>query len=250
MVVTYTRAQVEELLDWRRTLRLARVLRRSTSTSARRIRRPTSSSAPAGSSSTPPSPTSSLEAERRKGVNALVLVSARRCGSKGTMRDVRDGSAAWKAGLAPGMTILAVNGQAYDSELFNDALKKAQHSTAPIVLITRQTDWFQTINARLSRRREISAPRTHRRQTRHAHPNRLTQSGEVTLSSSSVGAQRRSRPLPSKKPANIRRAFPMECYGPVSILCHCSASPLSRSSIAISIFSEVKRPISGRSQSQ
>jgi hypothetical protein len=44
------------------------------------------------------------------------------------------------------MSILAVNGQAFSPEIFNDALKKAQHSTAPIVLITRQTDWFQTLN--------------------------------------------------------------------------------------------------------
>jgi predicted metalloprotease with PDZ domain len=64
---------------------------------------------------------------------------------KGTVRDVRDGSPAWKAGLAPGMTVLAVNGQAYSNSVFADALKKAQHSTAPISLIVNQTDWFQTI---------------------------------------------------------------------------------------------------------
>jgi predicted metalloprotease with PDZ domain len=65
--------------------------------------------------------------------------------AKGTISDVRDGSPAWKAGLAPGMEILAVNNQAYSKALLADAIKKAEHSTAAISLITRQTDWFQTI---------------------------------------------------------------------------------------------------------
>ena len=66
--------------------------------------------------------------------------------AKGVVRDVRDGSAAWRAGLAPGMHILAVNNQEFSSDVLEYALKKAQHSTAPISLITSQTGWFQTLS--------------------------------------------------------------------------------------------------------
>jgi len=66
--------------------------------------------------------------------------------AKGVVRDVRDGSAAWRAGLAPGMHILAVNNQEFSSDVLEYALKKAQHSSAPISLITSQTGWFQTLS--------------------------------------------------------------------------------------------------------
>ncbi|MBV8373372.1 MAG: M61 family peptidase [Candidatus Eremiobacteraeota bacterium] len=65
--------------------------------------------------------------------------------SKGTVRDVRPDSAAWKAGLAPGMTILAVNNQEYSPDVLEYALKRAEHSTAPIALIVKQTGWYQTL---------------------------------------------------------------------------------------------------------
>jgi predicted metalloprotease with PDZ domain len=66
--------------------------------------------------------------------------------AKGVVRDVRDGSAAWRAGLAPGMHILAVNNQEFSGAVLEYALKKAQHSSAPISLITSQTGWFQTLS--------------------------------------------------------------------------------------------------------
>jgi predicted metalloprotease with PDZ domain len=66
--------------------------------------------------------------------------------AKGVVRDVRDGSAAWRAGLAPGLHILAVNNQEFSSDVLEYALKKAQHSSAPISLITSQTGWFQTLS--------------------------------------------------------------------------------------------------------
>jgi predicted metalloprotease with PDZ domain len=66
--------------------------------------------------------------------------------AKGMVRDVREGSAAWRAGLAPGMQILAVNNQAFSGAVLAYALKKAQHSSATISLITSQTGWFQTLS--------------------------------------------------------------------------------------------------------
>lgn len=64
----------------------------------------------------------------------------------GMVLDVREGSAAWRAGLAPDMKILAVNGQEYSPEALDYALKRAQHASAPISLITTQTGWYQTLS--------------------------------------------------------------------------------------------------------
>jgi predicted metalloprotease with PDZ domain len=60
--------------------------------------------------------------------------------------DVREGSAAWRAGLAPGMHLLAVNGQQFSADVLEYAVKRAQHSSAPISLITTQTGWYQTLS--------------------------------------------------------------------------------------------------------
>ncbi|MBV8374868.1 MAG: peptidase M61, partial [Candidatus Eremiobacteraeota bacterium] len=59
--------------------------------------------------------------------------------------DVRDGSPAWKAGLAIGMQIVAVNNRAFSREVLNDAIRHSEHSNAPIALLVRQNDWYQTL---------------------------------------------------------------------------------------------------------
>ena len=66
--------------------------------------------------------------------------------AEGVVRDVRQGSAAWRAGLAPRMHVLAVNNQAFTPEVLEYAIKRAVDSTAPISLITSQTGWFQTLS--------------------------------------------------------------------------------------------------------
>ncbi len=65
---------------------------------------------------------------------------------EGVVRDVREGSPAWHAGLAPGMHVLAVNNQAFAADVLEYALKRAEHSTTPISLITSQTGWFQILS--------------------------------------------------------------------------------------------------------
>jgi predicted metalloprotease with PDZ domain len=65
---------------------------------------------------------------------------------EGVVRDVRQGSAAWRAGLAPGMHILAVNGQQFSPDALAYAVRVAEHSGAPISLITTQTGWYQTLS--------------------------------------------------------------------------------------------------------
>jgi len=67
-------------------------------------------------------------------------------GAEGVVSDVRESSPAWRAGLAPGMRILAVDGQQFSVDVFAYALRSAQHSNAPISLITTQTGWYQTLS--------------------------------------------------------------------------------------------------------
>ncbi|MBV9233757.1 MAG: M61 family peptidase [Candidatus Eremiobacteraeota bacterium] len=64
----------------------------------------------------------------------------------GVVHDVRENSPAWRAGLAPGMHVLAVNGQQFSSDSLEYALRRAQHSTQPISLIVTQTGWYQTLS--------------------------------------------------------------------------------------------------------
>jgi predicted metalloprotease with PDZ domain len=66
--------------------------------------------------------------------------------AEGVVRDVREGSPAWRAGLAPEMHVLAVDNQEFSPDVFEYALRRAQHSAAPISLITSQTGWFQTLS--------------------------------------------------------------------------------------------------------
>jgi predicted metalloprotease with PDZ domain len=64
---------------------------------------------------------------------------------KGVVRDVRQGSAAWSAGLAPGETLVAIDDRAFSPSQLEYALKDAEHSSSPISLIVQQGNWFQTL---------------------------------------------------------------------------------------------------------
>jgi predicted metalloprotease with PDZ domain len=65
--------------------------------------------------------------------------------SEGVVKDVREGSAAWRAGLAPQMRVVAVDSQAFSPEVLQYALARAQRSSEPISLITSQTGWYRTL---------------------------------------------------------------------------------------------------------
>ena len=62
----------------------------------------------------------------------------------GSVTDVRRGSAAWNAGMGPGMKIVAIDGQEYDPDVLTDAIDAAKHGTAPIALLVDQDKWFGT----------------------------------------------------------------------------------------------------------
>ena len=60
--------------------------------------------------------------------------------------DVREGSPAWAAGMAPGMKVMAVDGQAYSSDVLAYVLKQAEHSTTPTTFLVQQDGWYKTLD--------------------------------------------------------------------------------------------------------
>lgn len=64
----------------------------------------------------------------------------------GVVGDVRQDSPAWRAGLAPGMHIMAVDNQQFSADVWAYAMRRAEHTSAPVSLIVSQTGWFQTLS--------------------------------------------------------------------------------------------------------
>jgi predicted metalloprotease with PDZ domain len=58
--------------------------------------------------------------------------------------DVIPGSPAAKAGLAPGMHLLAVNGRRCSPELLREAIKRAKNEKEPMELLAENNDYFHT----------------------------------------------------------------------------------------------------------
>jgi predicted metalloprotease with PDZ domain len=81
----------------------------------------------------------------RHSINAWYSIGAQINSRTGRVSDVRENSAAWKAGLAVGETIEAVNGQAFDPDVFAYALKRAQNAGPSIAMVVSQDGWFTTL---------------------------------------------------------------------------------------------------------
>ncbi len=64
----------------------------------------------------------------------------------GSMRDVLWNSPAFKAGLAPSMTIVAVNGTDYSSDVLEDAVTAGKDDKAPLKLLVKEFDAYKTID--------------------------------------------------------------------------------------------------------
>ena len=67
-------------------------------------------------------------------------------GKDATLSEVVWDGPAFKAGLTEGATIVAVNGDAYDSDDLKDAIKAAKTTTAPIQLLVKNKDEFRTVS--------------------------------------------------------------------------------------------------------
>lgn len=62
----------------------------------------------------------------------------------GTVMDVNPNFVAFKAGLAPGMKIVSVNGRAWSTEVLHEAITSAKNSTAPIELVVENGSFNET----------------------------------------------------------------------------------------------------------
>ncbi|HEY8296640.1 MAG TPA: hypothetical protein VIG32_01270 [Candidatus Baltobacteraceae bacterium] len=62
----------------------------------------------------------------------------------GAVRDVREGSPAWNAGMAPGMKIAAVNEQEWSPDALEYAIKTAQHAKSAIDVLADNDGFFGT----------------------------------------------------------------------------------------------------------
>jgi len=63
----------------------------------------------------------------------------------GKIADVLWDSPAFKAGVAPGMTLLAVNGRAWTTDVLKEAIATAKSTQGTIDLLLRQDDLFRTV---------------------------------------------------------------------------------------------------------
>ena len=62
----------------------------------------------------------------------------------GLISDTIEGELTAKAGIGPGMKVVAVNGRRFSADVLRDALKFAKTGTAPIELLVENTDYYKT----------------------------------------------------------------------------------------------------------
>jgi predicted metalloprotease with PDZ domain len=62
----------------------------------------------------------------------------------GVAIDAIPGMAAAKAGIAPGMKIMAVNGRRFSKEILRAAIRAAKGTTSPLELLVENVDYFRT----------------------------------------------------------------------------------------------------------
>jgi predicted metalloprotease with PDZ domain len=78
-----------------------------------------------------------------RGVNAGYSLGFRT--SDQTVQDVLFDSPAFRAGLGPGMKLVAINGRQANDELLRAAIRDAKGNSAPIELITENAGFFRVI---------------------------------------------------------------------------------------------------------
>src|SRR5579864_3475655 len=62
----------------------------------------------------------------------------------GGIVDTIEGEVAAKAGIGPGMKLLAVNGRRFTPEILRDAIKRSKNGSGPIELLIENSDYFKT----------------------------------------------------------------------------------------------------------
>jgi predicted metalloprotease with PDZ domain len=64
----------------------------------------------------------------------------------GEIEDTIEGMDAARAGIGPGMKIVAVNGRRFTPQVFRDALASGKNSSEPLQLLVENTDYFRTFS--------------------------------------------------------------------------------------------------------
>jgi predicted metalloprotease with PDZ domain len=62
----------------------------------------------------------------------------------GAISDTTEGLPAAKAGIGPGMKLVAVNGRRFSPEILRDAVKATKNSNTPLELLVENTDYYKT----------------------------------------------------------------------------------------------------------
>ena len=62
----------------------------------------------------------------------------------GGIEDTAEGSLAAKAGIGPGMRVIAVNGRRFSGEIMRDAIRASKNSSSPIELLVENTEYYKT----------------------------------------------------------------------------------------------------------
>ncbi len=90
-------------------------------------------------------PNAYAKANNRGGGADFVYSLGLSIGKDGAISDVRWDGPAFNAGIGSGTTVVAVNGQAYDKDVLEDAVKAAKTDKAPIELMLKEFDRYRTV---------------------------------------------------------------------------------------------------------
>jgi len=81
----------------------------------------------------------------RDQINAAYSIGLR-LQEDGRIVDTIEGMPAAKAGIGPGMKVIAVNGRKFSKDVLRDALNTGKNSSEPLRLLVENTDYFKTYN--------------------------------------------------------------------------------------------------------
>jgi len=91
-----------------------------------------------------PSPLTRADEHEGKSIDAQYSVGLS-LKDNGGVQDTVEGMSCAKAGIGPGMMIVAVNGHKFSPDAWHDAIAAAKTGSAPIELIVENADYFRTI---------------------------------------------------------------------------------------------------------
>ena len=79
-----------------------------------------------------------------RGISVTTFAIGLNLTSDGVVTDAIFGGLAFKAGIAPGMKIAAVNGRVFTPEILDDAIKSSKSNSRPIALLVIANDYYKT----------------------------------------------------------------------------------------------------------